>query len=136
MIDAEPGTFRELVQRIQTRRVTLAVPRCEGLYRKRRHLAPPWQTDEERAAIDSLIASRRVGETVDHIAPIGHEVIIGLHVLVNLQVLSAEQNQRKGNALQVGLTLAQAVDNRMAIWRRDVDANGTVRWERYRHWKP
>jgi hypothetical protein len=47
MIDAEPGTFRELVQRIQTRRVTCLA----------------------------------------------------------------------------------------AIWRGDVDADGAVRWERYRHWR-
>ena len=36
---------------------------------------------------------------VDHIIPINHPLICGLHVETNLQVLPAAENSRKGNRL-------------------------------------
>lgn len=93
---------------------------------------PPWQTTEERAAIDAFVASCPLDMTIDHIAPLGHPEVIGLHVLVNLQYLTMSENSRKGSRLPDGLTPAQAVERGMAIWRCDVDPDGTVDWEGYR----
>ena len=104
----------------------------------RRHIkrrgfpVPPWETPQEREAVDAFVAACPTGKSIDHIAPLGHPEVVGLHVRVNLQYLAAEENNRKGNRLPDGLTPAEAVERRMAIWRRDIDpVTGVVNWGRY-----
>jgi hypothetical protein len=95
---------------------------------------PPWRrTVEDREAIDAAYANCPPGLTVDHVAPLKHAEIIGLHVLENLAYLSRSDNSRKGCKLPEGLTPAKAVARGLAIWRRDVDpVTGEVNWEPYR----
>lgn len=62
---------------------------------------PPWISREDlepfytRAAI--LTESTGWKHTVDHIIPLNHPLVCGLNVPWNLQVLTWEQNQAKGN---------------------------------------
>lgn len=59
---------------------------------------PPWLTKshwEEIRKIYDLAVQKSL--TVDHIIPLQGENVCGLHVPWNLQLLSAEQNFKKGN---------------------------------------
>lgn len=74
----------------------------------RRHVqrerVPPWA---DTAAIRSVYAeaARRTKETgiahhVDHIIPLRGELVCGLHVPANLQILTAAENSRKQNKFE------------------------------------
>lgn len=80
--------------------------------RRRRHreATPAWLTDEQRATMKKMYVTARnltkltgVQYVVDHIVPLRSDVVCGLHVPWNLQVITQEENLRKSNAL---LTLA------------------------------
>lgn len=61
---------------------------------------PPWLTTEQKNEIRAfyLEAARRPGEWhVDHIYPIKGKTSCGLHVPWNLQILTGDENRRKGN---------------------------------------
>jgi 5-methylcytosine-specific restriction endonuclease McrA len=103
-----------------------------AVVRKRGFPVPPWQSDSERNAIDQFYLGRPPGAEVDHICPLKHPEVVGLHVRPNLQYLSPEQNSRKGNSLPEHVTPAQAVEMGIAVWRRDVAEDGTVNWGPYR----
>lgn len=67
---------------------------------------PPWLTQEhfkeiEQIYMDAQQVSKDTGvlHHVDHIIPLRGEVVSGLHVPWNLQVLTASQNISKGNRL-------------------------------------
>lgn len=67
--------------------------------------APSWLTDADRAAMLSLYldaATRDVAHHVDHIIPLNHPLVCGLHVPANLQVLAGPDNVRKGNSFEGG----------------------------------
>ena len=56
---------------------------------------PPWAC---RWKIDVVYAvARLTGLTVDHIVPVGHPLVCGLHVEHNLRIISGEENTAKGN---------------------------------------
>lgn len=97
----------------------------------RDRFTPPWQTPDEREAIKRFYRNRPAGMTVDHIVPLRHILLQGLHVLANLQYLTREENARKGTALPDGLTLAQAIKRGMAISRVDAEWYDEVNWKPY-----
>lgn len=77
--------------------------------RRAREAMPPWLTLEQKAEIASIYAKARtmtklsgVKHVVDHIVPLRSEVVCGLHVPWNLQVLTHEENCAKGNRLLDG----------------------------------
>ncbi|MBP2498421.1 hypothetical protein ABID82_005107 [Methylobacterium sp. PvP062] len=64
---------------------------------------PPWA---DRKAIEAVYAEARrmtdvtgIPHEVDHIEPLQHELLCGLHVPWNLQVKTRDANRRKGNRL-------------------------------------
>lgn len=66
---------------------------------------PPWLTDYDLAEIEAVYfkaryLSRRTGisHVVDHIIPLNHPEVCGLHIVINLQVITAQENSVKKNA--------------------------------------
>lgn len=66
-----------------------------------RSAIPPWVDHEAIVAIyaERLRVSRETGvpHHVDHIVPIVHPRVCGLHVAWNLRIIPAKENQAKGN---------------------------------------
>jgi len=61
-------------------------------------------SDEARSEIDAIYDKSRtmtvetgMAHSVDHIIPLIHEKVCGLHVPWNLQILTASENSKKGN---------------------------------------
>jgi hypothetical protein len=52
----------------------------------------------QEGVIEIYAEARRLGLTVDHIDPLKHDLICGLHNRFNLQMLSKQENARKGNS--------------------------------------
>lgn len=74
-------------------------------YAKKRYLAkkratPVWS---EVTEIKMLYEEARAkGKHVDHIIPLQGDLVCGLHVYGNLQLLSSKENRRKGNYFKAG----------------------------------
>jgi hypothetical protein len=66
-----------------------------------RNAMPPWADPEAIKAIYAeaarLTAETGVRHEVDHVIPLQHDRVCGLHVETNLQVLTRSANARKGN---------------------------------------
>lgn len=61
---------------------------------------PTWLTKEHYAQINEIYAqAARLGLTVDHQIPLRGKTVCGLHVPWNLQLLTSDENCRKGNRL-------------------------------------
>lgn len=79
--------------------------RGQAYYIKRWHAQPPWA---DRKKINAIYAEarrlRREGHNVhvDHIIPLCHPEICGLHVHYNLQIVYADENLRKSNTTVPG----------------------------------
>ena len=82
--------------------------RCTALevkrYAAKMKRTPPWLTDSHNAEIlgfyeksARLTAETGIKHHVDHIHPLQGKAVSGLHVPWNLQVLTATENQSKGN---------------------------------------
>jgi len=75
-----------------------------SIKRKRavRKATPPWANREKIAAVydKAFRLTNRTGikHSVDHIIPIQHPKVCGLHVHANLRVLTAQENSRKHNS--------------------------------------
>lgn len=62
---------------------------------RKRNATPAWANLEEIRYIYSLAKER--GLVVDHIVPLVHPLVCGLHVESNLRCITPELNSRKGN---------------------------------------
>lgn len=66
---------------------------------------PPWFIDERHQINQLYILSHRLTKetgilyTVDHIIPLQHPLVCGLHCLSNLRVITGAENFSKGNKL-------------------------------------
>lgn len=60
---------------------------------------PVWVNKTELRAFRAK--AKQLGLSVDHIVPIQNEIVCGLHVPWNLQVIPLKDNLKKGNALHV-----------------------------------
>lgn len=74
--------------------------------RRLRNAMPKWLTQEHKAQIRAMyLAARRltrdtgIKHVVDHIVPLRSEVVCGLHVPWNLQILTHNDNCAKSNKL-------------------------------------
>ena len=84
---------------LQSRQWQKDNPKTHAAYKAKRRAdklsaTPPW-ADLER--IKRFYQNCPEGYHVDHIIPLQHPLICGLHVSENLQYLTAEENMKKGN---------------------------------------
>lgn len=72
---------------------------------------PPWADRRELRAIENerRRLSRETGErwSIDHIVPLNHPLVSGLHCPANLRLLPLLDNMRKGNAWWPGMPIEQ-----------------------------
>lgn len=70
----------------------------------KRNARPPWVSPGDLSAVFALAAtlSRETGikHSVDHIVPLTHPLVCGLHVPWNLRVIPLRDNLRKGNSFR------------------------------------
>jgi hypothetical protein len=88
-------------RRTNRKRYALGKDRKSTWYQR----TPKWA---DTKAITEFMLDKPPGYHLDHIIPIRGENVCGLHVLENLQYLSAEQNVRKSNSV-IPITLEAAV---------------------------
>lgn len=70
---------------------------AEQVFRKLRKTgaAPKWMTVTDTLALYEV--ANKFGLVVDHIVPLTHKLVCGLHVPWNLQLLTPSENSRKNN---------------------------------------
>lgn len=73
----------------------------QQLYKGERSLRVPSWYDMQRTAIETFYVNCPEDHHVDHIIPLKGALVSGLHVLENLQYLSAKENLQKGNKYNV-----------------------------------
>ena len=71
--------------------------REKAAYRRglKRSASPSWL---DRKELQSVYRSCPQGYEVDHIIPLNHEYVCGLHIPLNLTYLTIQQNREKGNS--------------------------------------
>jgi hypothetical protein len=97
-VEANPAQVRLIARRHYRKDLVLSRMRsrvARALYRTRQLQATPCWAD--LVAIKKFYENCPEGYHVDHIAPLQGKTICGLHVLENLQYLTASENCRKGN---------------------------------------
>lgn len=63
--------------------------------------APPWLRDEKQRIEFLYATAQATGMHVDHIVPLKHHLVCGLHCLDNLQLLTPQANLSKSNSFEV-----------------------------------
>ena len=71
-------------------------------YRAQRlNATPAWHETDAVTALYLDSASRAAPHHVDHVIPLQHPLVCGLHCLANLQVIPARENQQKNNTFNL-----------------------------------
>jgi 5-methylcytosine-specific restriction endonuclease McrA len=92
----------------------------------------PWATKEQRREVRRFYQACPPDMSVDHIIPIVHHLLAGLHVIGNLQYLTPAGNISKGNKFECTMEEAEAyVRAGLAVWAKDVGPDGVVDWAQY-----
>ncbi len=99
----ERGEPEKAVQRVRDWREANPAKRQEQCVRRRAskiNATPKWLTPDQKAEMQDVYIEARLKKlTVDHIIPLKGKTVCGLHVPWNLQLLSRQDNARKGNRL-------------------------------------
>lgn len=81
--------------------------KCKGRRESIKNATPSWLSDEDKLHIDrfyEVSAAMSVGEIkheVDHIVPLNHPLVCGLHIPRNLQIITYDKNKEKGNDIHI-----------------------------------
>lgn len=59
---------------------------------------PKWLTGKQLKEIENIYRNCPKGYEVDHIIPLNNPLVCGLHVPWNLQIITEEENRKKGNS--------------------------------------
>lgn len=70
-------------------------------------VTPKWANREKILEIYKEAYEQRL--EVDHIIPLNNDLVCGLHVEGNLQIITSEENLRKGNSFRQNATLETVV---------------------------
>jgi len=92
---ANPERAKAAYRRCYNESRHLYIARARGRRMKLEKATPAWADHKAIAAIYREAAER--GMHVDHVIPLQGKRVSGLHVHTNLQLLSPEENLRKGN---------------------------------------
>ena len=96
--ERNPEKAKEIARRA-SQAWSLENPKRRNAYQNQRRAlkimaCPPWVGKEE---LSQIYEGCPKGHHVDHIIPLKHDLVCGLHVPWNLQYLSPEGNRRKSN---------------------------------------
>ena len=101
-----PEQRRAARQAWKTRNPEAVQASANAWKRRARHAMPKWLTSEHKVQIREIYLAARdltrrtgVKHVVDHIVPLRSEVVCGLHVPWNLQILTHIENSVKSNRL-------------------------------------
>jgi alkylated DNA repair dioxygenase AlkB len=72
----------------------------KNAYKRRVKQACPSWVDQQQI-LEIYLEAQKQGLHVDHIVPLKHELVCGLHVPHNLQLLTKEENSSKSNKFEV-----------------------------------
>lgn len=106
--------------------------KCRGRRNSVKTATPSWLSESDTlhtARFYEIAVAMSEGKEkyeVDHIVPVNHPLVCGLHVPWNLQVISYKQNKEKGNALQTdplpdAITYSIVVEN-MSVRNKGLNA--------------
>ena len=94
-----PGLKREYYQTYYHKHRGLCIARARSRASNIHQATPSWS---DLKAIDEFYSACPRGYEVDHIVPLIHPLVTGLHVLSNLQYLSKKANRSKSNKFEIG----------------------------------
>ncbi len=91
---ARSNNVREAILRGEEPQWLLNHPR-RSYVRQRIIATPPWQSRKE---LNDYYAQRVGNQTVDHIIPLNHPRVCGLHVIANFRIVPRKTNEARNNA--------------------------------------